>query len=112
MVELLPSKQNVASSSLVSRSIFIGRELRQVVEGLISWVTSGLRIENSQTSVDRPCGSVVEHSLGKGEVARSIRAMGTNIFNRTAGIELRSLPFSEKLKWQKANSSARSRTST
>src|SRR3954470_22044650 len=24
-----------------------------------------------------PCGSVVEHSLGKGEVARSIRAMGT-----------------------------------
>ena len=25
----------------------------------------------------RPCGSVVEHSLGKGEVARSIRAMGT-----------------------------------
>jgi hypothetical protein len=28
--------------------------------------------------VDRPCGSVVEHSLGKGEVARSIRAMGTS----------------------------------
>ena len=27
--------------------------------------------------VDGPCGSVVEHSLGKGEVARSIRAMGT-----------------------------------
>ena len=26
-----------------------------------------------------PCGSVVEHSLGKGEVARSIRAMGTTI---------------------------------
>ena len=25
----------------------------------------------------RPCGSVVEHPLGKGEVARSIRAMGT-----------------------------------
>ena len=25
-----------------------------------------------------PFGSVVEHSLGKGEVARSIRAMGTN----------------------------------
>jgi hypothetical protein len=35
----------------------------------------------SQTGVDDlsigPCGSVVEHSLGKGEVARSIRAMGT-----------------------------------
>ena len=28
----------------------------------------------------RPCSSVVEHSLGKGEVARSIRAMGTNEF--------------------------------
>jgi hypothetical protein len=27
--------------------------------------------------VDGPCGSVVEHPLGKGEVARSIRAMGT-----------------------------------
>jgi hypothetical protein len=27
-----------------------------------------------------PCGSVVEHSLGKGEVARSIRAMGTREF--------------------------------
>ena len=25
-----------------------------------------------------PCGSVVEHSLGKGEVTRSIRVMGTN----------------------------------
>jgi hypothetical protein len=25
----------------------------------------------------RPCSSVVEHSLGKGEVARSIRAVGT-----------------------------------
>ena len=77
LVELLPSKQNVASSSLVSRSIFAGREFREVVEGSSSPVTSGLRIEGSQTSVDRPCGSVVEHSLGKGEVARSIRAMGT-----------------------------------
>ena len=27
----------------------------------------------------RPCSSVAEHSLGKGEVARSIRAMGTRI---------------------------------
>ena len=26
-----------------------------------------------------PCSSVVEHSLGKGEVARSIRAVGTRI---------------------------------
>ena len=28
----------------------------------------------------RPCGSVVEHSLGKGEVAGPIPAMGTRIF--------------------------------
>jgi hypothetical protein len=40
----------------------------------------------AQTSVDQatkigPCGSVVEHSLGKGEVARSIRAMGTKFFS-------------------------------
>ena len=27
-----------------------------------------------------PCGSVVEHSLGKGEVTRSIRVMGTTCF--------------------------------
>ena len=27
----------------------------------------------------RPCSSVAEHSLGKGEVARSIRAMGTRV---------------------------------
>ena len=32
--------------------------------------------------MSRPCGSVVEHSLGKGEVARSIRAMGTNDVQR------------------------------
>jgi hypothetical protein len=28
--------------------------------------------------VKRPCGSVVEHSLGKGEVAGPIPAMGTS----------------------------------
>ena len=28
--------------------------------------------------VKSPCGSVVEHSLGKGEVAGPIPAMGTN----------------------------------
>ena len=26
-----------------------------------------------------PCGSVVEHSLGKGEATRSIRVMGTTL---------------------------------
>ena len=30
-----------------------------------------------QFGFTRPCGSVVEHSLGKGEVTRSIRVMGT-----------------------------------
>ncbi len=29
-----------------------------------------------------PCGSVVEHSLGKGEVTRSIRVMGTKYRSR------------------------------
>ena len=29
-----------------------------------------------------PCGSVVEHSLGKGEVTRSIRVMGTKYRGR------------------------------
>ena len=28
---------------------------------------------------DRPCSSVAEHSLGKGEVERSIRSMGTRV---------------------------------
>src|SRR5450631_1807338 len=62
------------------------------------------------TDLDRcPCGSVVEHSLGKGEVARSIRAMGTNC-KQDGGFALQTLVFEEKPKWQKANSNARSRT--
>jgi hypothetical protein len=52
LVELQFSKLNVASSSLVARS-------------------------NYWESCSRPCGSVVEHSLGKGEVAGPIPAMGT-----------------------------------
>ena len=55
LVELQFSKLNVASSSLVSRS------------------KQGIYLE----SVISPCGSVVEHSLGKGEVAGPIPAMGT-----------------------------------
>ena len=31
----------------------------------------------AKDEVFRPCSSVVEHSLGKGEVERSIRSMGT-----------------------------------
>ena len=56
-----------------------------------------------------PCGSVVEHSLGKGEVARSIRAMGTNC-KQDGGFAAQTLLFQEKQKWQKANSNAPSRT--
>jgi hypothetical protein len=92
LVELLPSKQNVASSSLVSRSILAHCPLRlhseyEVFSGCSQRVRRRQRFVqrlSPQTSVDCPCGSVVEHSLGKGEVARSIRAMGTNA-NRTAG---------------------------
>jgi hypothetical protein len=47
---------------------------------------------------------VVEHSLGKGEVARSIRAMGTI---RRHCLDCR---FQENTKWQKVNSNAPSRT--
>ena len=81
MVELLPSKQNVASSSLVSRSSAHHPSIRAVVdpEAVFCAVFSGVRgAKGAYTGVDRPCGSVVEHSLGKGEVARSIRAMGTS----------------------------------
>jgi hypothetical protein len=34
-------------------------------------------VEVDSLASNRPSGSVVEHSLGKGEVARSIRAWGT-----------------------------------
>ena len=54
LVEHLPSKQDVASSNLVARSKRTGSVMFK-----------------------RPCGSVVEHSLGKGEVAGPIPAMGT-----------------------------------
>ena len=71
LVEHLPSKQDVASSNLVARSRIrcakircteLAREFRAYKE----------------IQVKRPCGSVVEHSLGKGEVAGPIPAMGTS----------------------------------
>ena len=84
LVELLPSKQNVASSSLVSRSIVVVHRCPESrspsFDPSVFAVSSGLCGAPAQTSVDCPCGSVVEHSLGKGEVARSIRAMGTKGF--------------------------------
>ncbi|MEY3888159.1 MAG: hypothetical protein RL650_2251 [Pseudomonadota bacterium] len=55
-------------------------------------------------SQDRPCGSVVEHPLGKGEIAGPIPAKGTrflsNRFNVFFGVE----------KWQKRNLSGQNRT--
>ncbi len=55
-------------------------------------------------AVNCPCGSVVEHSLGKGEVAGPIPAMGTKflVFRHFCKAELK--------KWQKANSSVPSPT--
>ena len=44
------------------------------------FIGSGLCTDSVQARVDCPCGSVVEHYLGKGEVALSIRAMGTITF--------------------------------
>ncbi len=79
LVELLPSKQNVASSSLVSRSIvtrFNGAQVELSKERSVRRPQRSVQC-TAQTFAGRPCGSVVEHSLGKGEVARSIRAMGT-----------------------------------
>jgi hypothetical protein len=39
---------------------------------------------------ERPCGSVVEHTLGKGEVAGSILAMGSNFWRKPlkTGLEM------------------------
>ena len=59
-----------------------------------------------------PCGSVVEHSLGKGEVTRSIRVMGTSflLVPNVSGLynihkqKFRSSP------WQKASLNAPSPT--
>ena len=47
------------------------------------------RVQPGITAKDeilRPCSSVVEHSLGKGEVERSIRSMGTKGSVVTEGI--------------------------
>ena len=61
-----------------------------------------------------PFGSVVEHSLGKGEVAGPIPAKGTNFWglqrqvcNPSAYVEI---VFFGVEKWQKVNSPAPSRT--
>ena len=62
-------------------------------------------------SQDRPCGSVVEHPLGKGEIAGPIPAKGTSF---CANFE-KNLSFSFNVffgveKWQKRNLSGQNRT--
>ena len=55
----------------------------------------GIESEHATHAVQRlerhracsPCSSVVEHSLGKGEVARSIRAMGTRMSAKWSRLE-------------------------
>jgi hypothetical protein len=58
-----------------------------------------------------PCSSVVEHSLGKGEVARSIRAMGTRFrcFLLLTGCCVHPFLLGDR-RWPRKNSSVRSRT--
>ena len=62
----------------------------------------------------RPCGSVVEHSLGKGEVAGPIPAKGTSFEARNASCAPSVLVvdhyFSELKIWQKRNSNGPSPT--
>ena len=66
-------------------------------------------------SQDRPCGSVVEHPLGKGEIAGPIPAMGTiDLSHVDSSHEDSSIGFlmffSESRKWQKRNLSGQNRT--
>ena len=56
-----------------------------------------------------PCGSVVEHSLGKGEVAGPIPAMGTSNFLNVLRHTVVSVFFGVE-KWQKVNLNAPSLT--
>jgi hypothetical protein len=48
---------------------------------------AGHASETTRLPIRRCCSSVVEHSLGKGEVAGSIPSSSTNVFN-----ELESVP--------------------
>ena len=67
-------------------------------------LSSFWRVRQQAEAVNCPCGSVVEHSLGKGEVAGPIPAMGTKflVFRQFCKAELK--------KWQKANSNVPSPT--
>ena len=73
MVELQPSKL-ITRVRFPSPAPCAGFRSESVSTGLVALVAKPVLI----LMKSGPCGSVVEHSLGKGEVARSIRAMGTN----------------------------------
>ena len=62
------------SSNLISPASVIGPYLSGRV---LVFETSCRQFESVRTGQIGPCGSVVEHSLGKGEVAGPIPAMGT-----------------------------------
>ena len=62
----------------LSKYVRSGRPLERTVDG-VSPPISNLLLP-SEIFPLCPCGSVVEHSLGKGEVMRSIRIMGTTEF--------------------------------
>ena len=51
-----------------------------MVEQKFSKLTTTVRSRSPAPVLVCPCGSVVEHSLGKGEVASPILAMGTIVF--------------------------------
>ena len=72
MVELQPSKL-ITRVRVPSPAPCADSRLESVSTGLGALVAKPVLI----LIRSGPCGSVVEHSLGKGEVARSIRAMGT-----------------------------------
>ena len=61
-----------------------GARLRRVLMHTSCRATQPL----NQIIVLCPCSSVAEHSLGKGEVARSIRAMGTRNFKECVIVDI------------------------
>ena len=90
MVEQKPSKlmTRVRFPSPAPRDAWPQRTNTNATTTGVPLATSGARHYPSHRGSPRgappagtsPCSSVVEHSLGKGEVARSIRAMGTKNF--------------------------------
>ncbi len=85
MVEFQFSKLNVASSSLVARSkCWVSLKWLDLLFFRMDILSKNIFgndvlgcIKDYGQKDKRPCGSVVEHSLGKGEVAGPIPAMGT-----------------------------------